>query len=126
VFDVINSDSSLRAHLATASGWTCSTVVNTSRSGKEDPFAMDDVHRRNWLRGTLGLGAAFALFGCGPSEVVAPPDERKKAAAETVTPPPKGMKPQEKFDRVRDCKRRTRRRGRSRSLFHIQCLRNPI
>jgi hypothetical protein len=59
---------------------------------------MDDVHRRNWLRGTLGLGAAFALGGCGDSEVVAPPDERKKAAAETVTPPPKGMKPQENFD----------------------------
>jgi len=52
--------------------------------------------RRAWLADVLRIGAFAGLGGCGPSEVMAPPDQR--IAEGTKTPPPPNMKPQENFD----------------------------
>ncbi len=54
------------------------------------------LERRAWLADVARISAVICLGGCGSSEVVAPPSERRANAPKSEPPP--GMKPQENFD----------------------------
>jgi hypothetical protein len=64
----------------------------------EEPDSMRTVHRRAWMARAFGFVALAAPGGCRPADELKPPDERRKEAEATKTPPPPGMKKQEKFD----------------------------